>query len=91
MYYQEEQELRARGHAGEQVISEHPAVLCYSPTQRLEPVLEYLATIGVGADMVARRPTLLGLEEASLRRITGYLSEAEGKTPEELVALLETI
>ena len=66
-------------------------MLCYSPTDRLQPLLDAMAEVGIGAAVVVRRPTLLGLEAAGLRRITGYLTEAEGKSQEELVALLETI
>ncbi|KAK9908578.1 hypothetical protein WJX75_009901 [Coccomyxa subellipsoidea] len=32
------------------VISGHPAVLCYSPEERVKPFFEYLASIGLGAD-----------------------------------------
>ncbi|EIE21495.1 hypothetical protein COCSUDRAFT_56708 [Coccomyxa subellipsoidea C-169] len=74
------------------VISDHPAVLCYSPDKRLKPFFEYLESIGIGPDKVAKRPSLLGLEvNASLRRIVDYLQEVEGKTTEELAQLLETI
>jgi hypothetical protein len=74
------------------VISGHPAVLCYSPEERVKPFFEYLASIGLGADKVVKRPSLLGLEvNASLRRIVDYLQEVEGKTVEELAQLLETI
>lgn len=74
------------------MISDHPAVLCYSPEERLKPFFEYLASIGLGADKVVMRPSLLGLEvNASLRRIVDYLQEVEGKTVEELAQLLETI
>ena len=74
-----------------QVICEHPATLCYSPTERLAPLLSYLSEMGVGPAVVVRRPSLLGFDVGSLQRITGYLTEAEGRTQEELVSLLETI
>ncbi|CAL8469544.1 g9085 [Coccomyxa elongata] len=74
------------------VISDHPAVLCYSPDERIKPFFEYLASIGIGPEKIARRPSLLGLEvNASLRRIVNYLQEVDGKTVEELAQLLETI
>lgn len=58
----------------------------------MKPFFEYLASIGLGADKVVKRPSLLGLEvNASLRRIVDYLQEVEGKTVEELAQLLETI
>ena len=75
-----------------QVVSEHPATLCYSPTERLKPFLDYLNETGISMEMIVRRPTLLGLElNTSLRRIVDYLQEVQGKTHEELLSLLETI
>jgi hypothetical protein len=60
-----------------QIISAHPAVLCYSVPDRLAPFWEYLASIGVPnvAAAVVQRPSLLGLEaDANLRKIVDYLT-----------------
>lgn len=73
------------------VISEHPATLCYSPTERLTPLFNYLSDLGVGPDAVVRRPSLLGMNVGSLQKITGYLMEVKGSSEEEIVALLDTI
>ena len=75
-----------------QVISGYPAVLCYSPSERLQPFFDYLKELGIGTATVAQRPTLLGLEvTSSLQRIVSYLTEVDGKSQEEIAALLDTI
>ena len=60
-----------------QIISEHPPILSYSSTDRLQPFVEYLSELGYTdlASIVRRRPTILGLDLVQVRRIVGYLLE----------------
>ena len=75
-----------------QVITDHPPVLCYSAEERIYPFFEFLKSVGISPEKVAKRPTLLGLEvNKSLRRIVDYLQEAEGKSIDEVAQVLETI
>ncbi|CAK0784374.1 hypothetical protein CVIRNUC_007578 [Coccomyxa viridis] len=74
------------------VITDHPPVLCYSAEERIYPFFEFLKSVGISPEKVAKRPTLLGLEvNKSLRRIVDYLQEVEGKSIDEVAQLLETI
>ena len=45
-----------------QVITDHPPVLCYSAEERIYPFFEFLKSVGISPEKVAKRPTLLGLE-----------------------------
>ncbi len=75
-----------------QVVTDHPPVLCYNPEERIIPFFDFLKSIGIPPEKVAKRPTLLGLEvNKSLRRIVNYLQEVEGKSIDEVAVLLETI
>lgn len=60
-----------------QVIAEHPPILSYSSTERLQPFVEYLSGLGLTdlATVIRRRPTILGLDLEQCRRIVGYLQE----------------
>ena len=74
-----------------QVILEHPPILSYSPTELLLPVIDYLRSLGFEdpAEVVRRRPTLLGLEPQALARIVGYLQE-NNYTFEQIAEFLQT-
>lgn len=75
-----------------QIVIDHPPVLCYNPEDRIIPFFDFLKSIGIAPEKVAKRPTLLGLEvNKSLRRIVNYLQEVEGKSIDEVAVLLETI
>ena len=75
-----------------QIVTDHPPVLCYNPEERIIPFFDFLKSIGIPTEKVAKRPTLLGLEvNKSLRRIVNYLQEVEGKSIDEVAVLLETI
>ena len=62
-----------------QVIIEHPPVLSYSPEERLQPLVDYLRSLGITdpAQVVRQRPTILGLNLEQHRRIVEYLQENE--------------
>lgn len=56
------------------MIAAHPALLCYSVPDRLQPFFSYLTgelglSAGEAAGVVERRPTLVGVEVAGLRRM----------------------
>jgi hypothetical protein len=74
-----------------QVILEHPPVLSYSPEQRLLPLVEYLRGLGFEdpAEVIRRRPTLLGLDIEQSRRIVEYL-QANDYTFEQISEYLCT-
>ena len=75
-----------------QIITDHPPVLSYNAEERIVPFFEFLRSIGIPSEKVAKRPTLLGLEvNKSLCRIVNYLQEVEGKSIDEVAVLLETI
>ena len=72
----------------------HPALLCYSVPDRLQPFFEYLTAelglaAGEAAAVVERRPSLLGVEVGSLRRMVGFLQES-GNSREQVVELMST-
>lgn len=74
------------------MIVEHPAVLCYSPSERLQPFFAYLRELGIQAPdrTVLQRPSLLGLTaDGSLRQMVDYLQQNE-YTPEQIEQLLAT-
>lgn len=77
------------------IILEFPQVLSY-PTERLEGFFTYLTSPAVGldgaavAELVRRRPNVVGVEPANLERIVGYLVEMNGASKEEVAKLLET-
>jgi hypothetical protein len=71
-----------------QMITDHPPLLSYSVEERLRPFWDYLqreAGIPDVAAVVARRPSLLGLDvDNNLRRMVGYLQSVD--TPPETIA-----
>lgn len=67
-------------------------MLSYSVEERLRPFFDYLASVGIveAAAVVAKRPTLLGLDaDQNLKKMVGYLLES-GNSVEEIVKYLET-
>ena len=74
-----------------QVILEHPPILSYSPTELLLPIIDYLRSLGFSdpAEVVRRRPTLLGLAPDALARIVEYL-QANDYTTEQIAEYLQT-
>ena len=75
-----------------QIITDHPPVLCYNAEERIYPFFEFLKSVGIPPEKMAKRPTLIGLEvNKGLRRIVDYLQEVEGKSMDEVAELLETI
>ncbi len=74
-----------------QVVLEHPPILSYSPTELLLPVIDYLRSLGFNdpAEVVRRRPTLLGLAPEALVRIVEYL-QANDYTSEQIAEYLQT-
>lgn len=76
----------------------HPALLSYRVEERLQPFFAYLTGPGpeglglsqaAAVDVVERRPSLLGVEVGSLRRMVGFLLES-GKSLEEVVEMMAT-
>ncbi|KAL4431606.1 hypothetical protein ABPG77_001448 [Micractinium sp. CCAP 211/92] len=89
------------GFSQEQVvklIQAHPALLSYRVEERLQPFFAYLtgpAPEGLAlsaqqaAEVVERRPTILGVEVDGLRRMVGFLLES-GSSMEEVVEMMAT-
>lgn len=75
-----------------QMIGMVPCLLCYSPEERIRPVLEYLQSIGIQnpAEIVAKRPSILGLDvDQNLKKIVGYLQANEYEM-DSIIEWLET-
>ena len=66
-------------------------MLSYSPEQRLLPLVDYLRGLGFedAAEVIRRRPTLLGLDIKQSRRIVEYL-QANDYTFEQIAEYLCT-
>ena len=75
-----------------QVITAYPAVLCYSPEQRLRPFFDYLKSLGIENPdrTVMQRPSLLGLTaDKNLRQMIDYLQQ-NNYSIEQIEQLLAT-
>ncbi|KIY95288.1 hypothetical protein MNEG_12675 [Monoraphidium neglectum] len=74
------------------VVAGHPPVLSYSVEERLAPFWDYMQdTVGlqdVGA-VIAKRPSLLGLDLSNLEKIVGYLKSVD-TPPETIVKYMMT-
>lgn len=71
---------------------EYPALLCYSPQDRLQPFFDYLKGLGIARPdrTVLQRPSLLGLTvDKSLRQMVEYLQQND-YTIEQIEKMLAT-
>ncbi|KAI3436222.1 hypothetical protein D9Q98_002276 [Chlorella vulgaris] len=90
--------LQAAGLSQEQIakaILVHPALLSYRVEQRLQPFFAFLAEqpLALSRDeaavVVQRRPSILGVEVAGLRRMVAFLLES-GNSREQVIELMAT-
>jgi hypothetical protein len=78
-----------------QAILVHPALLSYRVEQRLQPFFAFLAEqpLALSRDeaavVVQRRPSILGVEVAGLRRMVAFLLES-GNSREQVIELMAT-
>jgi len=73
-----------------ELLVAHPNVLAYNVEDRLKPAIDYLVEIGVEdvAQVIAKRPSLLGLDpENQLRRMVGYF-QANDFSQEEIIDMI---
>lgn len=80
------------------LIQAHPALLSYRVEDRLQPFFAYLTgpapeglalSAAQAAEVVERRPSILGVEVGSLRRMVGFLLES-GSSMEQVVEMMAT-